>query len=285
MQLQDGALQFQGCQPQQKAALPLSLPAARRWWLPQWPQYSRDRLRSAVIASLRSHLFAMPVAADASDKAPPRLNGLMNQVGKELRARASQGPNPRPVLQQQLDDLQEQVNGWTQSLGKRDLHHSLRQRLEAQFTEAAEKEANIQRALDRLNRSAEQIEQVLDANVAIERLRRLDQVLGNGNVSAGNLELSLHIDRINVSADGQIVRRTSKLGIFEGAIQLLARPPPRMRCRRPRLWSTRSNRGGRASCGWTTRIAPSQGTHSIRRTQWTWDALGSSRSAAIASNP
>jgi hypothetical protein len=43
---------------------------------------------------------------------------------------------------------------------------------------------------------------------------------------ARNLELSRHLDRVDIHADGRVVMRTHKLGIFEGAAALLARPAP-----------------------------------------------------------
>jgi hypothetical protein len=49
-------------------------------------------------------------------------------------------------------------------------------------------------------------------------------VLASGNVALGNLELSRHIDRIEVHTDGRVVMRTRKLGIFEGLVALRARP-------------------------------------------------------------
>src|SRR5262249_5676836 len=65
---------------------------------------------------------------------------------------------------------------------------------------------------------------LVDPRKVLDRLQRLDEVLASGNAARGNLELSRHIDRIDAYADGRVVMRTSKLGIFDGGAALLARP-------------------------------------------------------------
>ena len=66
------------------------------------------------------------------------------------------------------------------------------------------------------------VDEVLAPKVAIDRLQRLDAVLANGNASDINVELSRHVESIMVYPDGTVVMRTNRLGIFEGAAEILA---------------------------------------------------------------
>jgi hypothetical protein len=182
-----------------------------------------DLLRKAVIGRIRAHLFPVPVVAEGTEMTvPPWLGKAMDRIGQDLRAMAAQQPDPGPALQQQIQELQQRMAGWTVSLGKSDLPAALRHDLETQYAQAAQDLSEVQQKLAQSQNGQQTIADVLDVRVALERLRRLDQVLAGGNVTAGNLELSLHIDRIDVFADGRVRMHTSKLGIFEGAVELLA---------------------------------------------------------------
>jgi hypothetical protein len=62
---------------------------------------------------------------------------------------------------------------------------------------------------------------VLDIDRVVEALNRLDDVLARGNPAAANIELSMHIDRIDCHPDRRVVVRTCKLGALAGAADLL----------------------------------------------------------------
>ena len=62
---------------------------------------------------------------------------------------------------------------------------------------------------------------VIDPQQVVERLGRLDDVLASNNPTLGNLELSLHIDRIECYSDGRVVMRTCKLGVLADVGPLL----------------------------------------------------------------
>jgi hypothetical protein len=53
-------------------------------------------------------------------------------------------------------------------------------------------------------------------------LDHLADVLANYGPTVGNLELSLHIDRIDCAQDGTVTMRTCKLGALTGAVDLLS---------------------------------------------------------------
>jgi hypothetical protein len=124
-------------------------------------------------------------------------------------------------MRQQTSDLEARMAGWMQSLGKPDLPARLRENLESQYTMASaqlEKLAAESRALDAVAPDLPSP----DAPALVRVLQELDRVLGAGNATAGNFELSLHIDGIDAYADGHIVMRGSDLGIFDGCTPTLA---------------------------------------------------------------
>ena len=66
------------------------------------------------------------------------------------------------------------------------------------------------------------VDDVLDPKAAIDRLQRLDALLAGSNPSDLNVELALHIESILVHPNGTVVMRTNRLGVFEGAVEILA---------------------------------------------------------------
>ena len=55
----------------------------------------------------------------------------------------------------------------------------------------------------------------------VDRLNRLEEVLGKDNPTLTNLELSLHIDRIDCFADGRVEMRTNKLGALADVASMI----------------------------------------------------------------
>ncbi len=186
-----------------------------------------DKLRAAVSARVRAVLFPRPSADGNGVRTEPDwLGPLMAEVRAELKALSSQTPDQRQGLQAELGDLRGQMNGWMQSLGKRDLPQALRQALEHQYQGAAERAQLIETQMQGLDGRSARLEEVLDTQGAIDVLARLEDGLGTTNTTEGNFELSLHIDRIDVHADETIIMRTCKLGAFAGAAELLSAATP-----------------------------------------------------------
>lgn len=154
---------------------------------------------------------------------PEWLGPLCEQIGQELDQLVRSQHDHRPALEQEAADLQACLNGWSVSLAKADLPACVRADLEAQYAQARGRLQVVEGDLAELDSQRAQQQQVVDPRQVLDCLSRLDQVLASGNAPLGNLELSRHIDRIDVHADGRVVMRTSKLGIFEGAVALLAR--------------------------------------------------------------
>ena len=180
------------------------------------------RLWEAVVGVVRARLLPAPVVnSDGSCDTPAWLAEVMDDVRAELAALAREGPDRRPALVARLAELDEQMAGWLQSLGKRELPAGLREGLEARYAEAERQRDDVRRELDALQNQGARLDEALDVGEVLERLRRLEQVLAGGSPTAVNEELALHVERIEVDARGRIDMRTSRIGALEGAVELL----------------------------------------------------------------
>jgi len=108
------------------------------------------------------------------------------------------------------------------TLSKPDLSALVRAQVEQQLDIALKRQQEIDVSLELLASGVKHVEEVLDPKAVIQRLRRLEKVLADGNASDINLELAMHIDAIFVHPDGKVVMRSNRLGIFEGVTELLA---------------------------------------------------------------
>ena len=155
---------------------------------------------------------------------PDWFGPLCDEIDRELDRLSSAGGDRRPALRREAEELRASTRGWRQSLGNPDLDPALRADLEADYAAARARLHELEAALEGLDGQEVRRRRLLDPAAVLDRLRRLDEVLAAGNPTFGNLELGRHIDRIDAFPDGSVVLRTSKLGIFEGAAALLARP-------------------------------------------------------------
>jgi hypothetical protein len=158
------------------------------------------------------------------DPSPSWLEPFCAEIARELGRLARTQDDHRPALEQEAARLQASLEGWSISLAKPDLSAGLREDLERKYAQAWARLDTIRSELDAQHSQGARLQELVDPRKVRDRLRRLDEVLASGNVGRGNLELSRHIDRIDVHADGRVVMKTSKLGIFEGAAGLLAQP-------------------------------------------------------------
>ena len=151
----------------------------------------------------------------------PWLAELCALVRDELAARNSSYAHSRPALERELAICNEKIAGWSESLAKRDLDVNVRALIEKESSEAIARAGEIEHALEEADARENCAEQVIDEDEVIRRLTRLGDVVAGNCPTLGNLELSLHIDRIVCHKDGSIVMRTCKLGSFTGALDLL----------------------------------------------------------------
>jgi DNA invertase Pin-like site-specific DNA recombinase len=179
----------------------------------------RDWLWEVVIARLREVLF--PLASAGEDMCPEWLPELINEVRSALAVRLEQEQDRRPMLVKESSEIDRKIAGWTATLSNLELSPLARTHLEQELGQALLRKQEIAVDLELLENGKKHVAEVLDVQMAIDRLRRLDQVLSAGNPSDINEELSRHIESIVVEPSSRVIMRTSRLGIFEGAIGIL----------------------------------------------------------------
>ena len=175
-----------------------------------------------VIAKLRARLFPAP---DDPDSVPTWLSRLSAEVRDEIDARMKGQGDPRASLAAELGQVDEQVLGWSISLGNPNLPTSTRAALEGLLEPALERRRQVERRLAELEAARSQIDAILDEGAVLDRLRHLEVVLADGNVAEGNRELRRVVDRVACYADGRVVLRTFRQGLFEGATAWLNPAP------------------------------------------------------------
>jgi hypothetical protein len=157
-------------------------------------------------------------------KTPSWLPELTEQVQVALDQRTAGKVDQRPALEQELEQIRENVQGWNASLAKPKLPDAVREAVEKQWGAAAERQQEIQAELAQLTQDGVRAEQLVEPEQVVHRVERLADVLAAADPTRGNLELSLHIDRITCFHDDRVQLRMCKLGILPDAVELLAMP-------------------------------------------------------------
>lgn len=159
----------------------------------------------------------------------PWLAELKEMVEAELSAYPGILEDRRPALQAELERLQGQIHGWTLSLGSPTLPLAVRSSLEREFEAAQQRVQEIEDELRTQTERRDAVTESVDPETVLEYVRRLSDVLTEECPTLGNLELSLHVERIDCYRDGQVEMRTCKLGSMPVALALLldahAAPP------------------------------------------------------------
>lgn len=146
---------------------------------------------------------------------------LVADVRAELTRLVEPAQDPRHGLERERQTLEDSCQGWAQSLSKRDLSPMVRTTIEAELEKAISRQREIDRLLAETYQRALQVDELLDPLAVADRLNRLDEVLSGDNATLGNVELSLHIDRIDCFEDGRVELRTCKLGLLGEGAQLV----------------------------------------------------------------
>ena len=155
---------------------------------------------------------------------PPWLHELMDQVQAGLKDLTAGKHDQRPALEQELQEIQANTQGWSASLANPKLSGALRDAIEKQWAAAIERQQEIDCELSQLSQEGLCAEQLVRPQQVVNRLDRLANVLAANDPTRGNLELSLHIDRIICYRDDRVTLRMCKLGIMPDAVELLATP-------------------------------------------------------------
>jgi DNA invertase Pin-like site-specific DNA recombinase len=176
-------------------------------------------LRQTVVDIIRQRLFPASECTDPCEST--WYQPLANEVRKELERLSASRIDHRPALNAELADTGDRIQGWILTLSKRELDSAVRQLIEDEMRLAVARKEEIKTALLQLDGQQDYADGLLNPSAILKRLARLDELLGANNPTAGNLELSLHIDRIACFSDGRVVMRTCKLGALAGTTNLL----------------------------------------------------------------
>lgn len=147
---------------------------------------------------------------------------LLDEVKSSVDELAASESDLRPALQQERDSLISKKKGWLQSLAKRDLAECIRSEIESEWQAAEQRLTEIEAELAELNSARLNLDQQISTDDVLLRLERLPDILARNDPTAGNLELSLHIDRIECNSEGNVQLKMCKLGVLPEAIDLLA---------------------------------------------------------------
>jgi lambda repressor-like predicted transcriptional regulator len=124
-------------------------------------------------------------------------------------------------LLRELDQISSQRKGWNLSLSDPNLPQSVRNEIHTVYQQAEQREQEINLQLERHQKREAYAEQVLSPELVLDSLNRLDDVLAGDNATRSNLELSLHIDRIDCFSDGHVKMKMCKLGAFPECLEFL----------------------------------------------------------------
>ena len=127
-------------------------------------------------------------------------------------------------MERELQELQNNTQGWSASLANSKLSAGVREAIETQWSAAIERQQEIEAELSQLAHAGLQAEQLVEPEQVTSRLKRLADVLATNDPTRGNLELALHIDRIICFRDNRVSLRMCKLGIMPDAVEFLTTP-------------------------------------------------------------
>ncbi len=177
-------------------------------------------LREVMIETLRERLFP---GFEGSVTEPDWLAPLVADVRQEVVCATATEPNLAAAWDQELKDLLAKQSGWALSLANPDLNPAIRAVIESEWNKAIIRQQELECLLADREHSQERLDEAVDSQKVLNRLGRLPEILALNNPTRGNLELSLHIDRIDCFQDGRIVMWTCKLGALAGTVEMLAR--------------------------------------------------------------
>lgn len=154
-------------------------------------------------------------------KSCPVFREVAQLVQEVLHRRIENQPVRAAGLVAERQNLQQQINGWAQSLGRPDLNAAIRRELESRWGEANRRLSEIELLLQNDAELQRRQEFSVDPEELVARLNQLETVLGSDNATVANFELALHIDAIRCGSDGPVEMRTCKLGIVPDVVGLV----------------------------------------------------------------
>ena len=152
----------------------------------------------------------------------PWLHELIDEVRVALVGLEDNRHDCRPALESERQAIEASIEGWSQSLADRNLPPVTRTRIYADWIKAGERLDEIIAQSVEESARLQSAQLVLRPEEVTERLARLGSVLAANNPTLANLELSLHIDRIECFPDGRVNMRTCKLGAMNEVVEALS---------------------------------------------------------------
>jgi DNA invertase Pin-like site-specific DNA recombinase len=170
-------------------------------------------LRETIIGKIMERLTP-------DDESVSELVEEARQMVADYRQRSQPDPEASlACLTAELEQLEAQVRGWAETLAKPDLHRRLRDNLVSQTSGAYDRIEKIEQEIEEFAAEENVLEAAVQPIEVSSNLRRLHAVLLGECPTATNLELSMHIDKIERFDDGKVVSRICKIGSAPGAIQ------------------------------------------------------------------
>jgi hypothetical protein len=175
---------------------------------------------------------------------PAWLPELTELVQAELATLADSQQDRQPDLEREIEAIREKIIGWMTSLANKNLDLNVRHALELEWATAEKRVQEIEQTLFARESREQRAVDAVDEIAILQRLQTLSDVLANYGPTRGNLELSLHIDRIICHCDGRVEMRTCKLGALPEVAELLADLMPK-RESQPQVRNGQSEREAR----------------------------------------
>jgi hypothetical protein len=151
----------------------------------------------------------------------PVFREIVALVEQQLTTNANNQPSRKDALVAERKLLSDNIRGWAQSLGRPDLPDTIRRNLEEEWQVASDRIAELDRMVTDDELLQQSAEHLVDPEDVKARLKRLHEALQGDNATVANLQLALHIDRIECNGDGLVSMRTCKLGIVPDAVDLI----------------------------------------------------------------
>lgn len=174
----------------------------------------------ATVSAVRSQLF--PVGGVVGT-VPEWLPTIFSLVEQELVRQKESQPLLARQIEEEIKKHSANISGWTGNLGDRSLPSVARNHLQQALNDALTKITELEATLAQQEAVDRQMRQVLDPGIVVKGLQELDRVLAGSNINAINIELSKHIAYIQCGTDATVKLVGTRLGLFDGAVNLLSR--------------------------------------------------------------
>lgn len=149
---------------------------------------------------------------------------LKEEIQREYDLLVTRQSDRSPAFEQEKESLQQDIEGWSITLAKRELPSILRNEIEEKYAQALQRICDLDAKLASCSVDYARVDNAIDPDKVATCLSRLAATLANNNPALGNIELSAHIEAVRCFSDGRVVLRCSRLGAMADAMELLSMP-------------------------------------------------------------